>query len=190
MMFLVRHGQTDWNAEHRLQGQKDIPLNAVGRAQAARNGEKLRELIADPSTYLFIASPLGRTRETMEILREAMGLDPKAYTTEKAFVEISFGDWESHTLEELYAETPVLVKSRKKDKWRFRPPGGESYADLALRTVPAFLKLPEKTVLVSHGGTMRTLIQHIASNDENEMAKFIVPQDQLYCLEKGAGRWI
>jgi len=190
MMYFVRHGQTDWNAEHRLQGQKDIPLNALGRDQAARNGAKLRELLTTPEDYHFIASPLGRTRETMEIIREAMGLDANDYQTDASFLEISFGHWEGHTLEELYVDTPALVKSRKIDKWRFQPPGGESYADLAKRTVPALMRLPQKTVLVSHGGTMRTIIQHIEQSDENELAKFIVPQDKILTNTNDVLKWV
>lgn len=188
-MFLVRHGQTDWNAEHRLQGQKDVPINEHGRQQAVRNGEKLRNLIDEPDAYRFVASPLGRTRETMEIIRSIMGLDPKDYETEPAFVEISFGDWEGHTLAELSVDNLALVKSRKVDKWRFQPPGGESYADLAERTIPAFTNLPEKTVLVSHGGTMRTLIQYLEQSDENELAKFIVPQDKVLTRKDGMLAW-
>ena len=60
LVYFVRHGQTDWNAEHRLQGQADVPLNALGRAQAERNGRRLAELIADPTGFDFVASPLYR----------------------------------------------------------------------------------------------------------------------------------
>ena len=58
LVYFVRHGQTDWNAEHRLQGQADIHLNALGRRQAERNGAKLAELIARPAEFDFVASPL------------------------------------------------------------------------------------------------------------------------------------
>ena len=68
-IYFVRHGQTDWNAEKRLQGQTDIPINARGRAQARRNGRLLAGYLADPAALDYVASPLGRTRETMEILR-------------------------------------------------------------------------------------------------------------------------
>ena len=110
LIYMIRHGQTAWNAEGRLQGQKDIPLNYTGRAQAAGNGHALKALLgAAVSDFDFVASPLGRTRETMEILRRAMGLDPLAYRTDKRLVEVSFGDWEGHTLEELMAMTPDRV---------------------------------------------------------------------------------
>ena len=75
-LYLVRHGETDWNAEGRIQGQRDVPLNARGRAQARRNGEVLRDLLGERAgTIRYLASPLGRTRETMEIIREAIHPD-------------------------------------------------------------------------------------------------------------------
>jgi broad specificity phosphatase PhoE len=74
LIYFVRHGQTPWNAEQRLQGQADIDINAVGREQADRNGRRLAELIPDPAVFDFVASPMRRTRETMERARAAMGL--------------------------------------------------------------------------------------------------------------------
>jgi len=103
---MIRHGQTDWNAEGRLQGQKDIPLNPLGRSQATSNGERLHQLIGTGGEFAFVASPLSCTRETMERLRIAMGLDPKAYRTESRLVEVSFGDWEGHTMAEIKQTVP------------------------------------------------------------------------------------
>src|ERR1700690_2748694 len=78
LFYFVRHGETDWNAEHRLQGQLDIPLNALGRRQAAHCAEVLRRLIAragkTAEDFAYVASPLSRARETMEILRDGLGL--------------------------------------------------------------------------------------------------------------------
>ena len=93
---MIRHGQTDWNAIRRLQGQKDIPLNDFGRQQAVGNGKLLAQLLGEQATdFDYVASPLGRTRETMELMRGAMGLDPKAYRTDDRLIEVSFGDWEA-----------------------------------------------------------------------------------------------
>ena len=75
-LYFVRHGETDWNAERRYQGQTDIPLNDRGRAQSRRNGEALRAFLPHIAGADFVASPLGRARETMEILRDTLGLDP------------------------------------------------------------------------------------------------------------------
>ena len=66
LIYVIRHGQTDWNAERRLQGQKDIPINAIGREQARQNGIALAAVLKGEDTeFYFVASPLGRTRETM-----------------------------------------------------------------------------------------------------------------------------
>jgi probable phosphoglycerate mutase len=92
-VYVVRHGQTDWNAELRLQGQADIDLNALGREQAAANGRALAGLIGDAAGYDFVASPMARTRHTMELLRGAMGLDPMAYRMDERLKELNFGDW-------------------------------------------------------------------------------------------------
>ena len=95
-LYFVRHGQTDWNAETRFQGTRDIPLNDIGRGQASRNGKALKDIV-DPSKVNFIASPLMRTRETMEIIRAEMELEPQAYQTDDRLKELSFGDWEGRT---------------------------------------------------------------------------------------------
>ncbi|HEX2148466.1 MAG TPA: histidine phosphatase family protein, partial [Pseudorhizobium sp.] len=87
LIYMIRHGQTDWNAEGRLQGQQDIGLNALGRLQATRNGKTLFESagpkIAD---FDFVSSPLSRTRETMALLRAAIGLNPEDYRSDDRLV--------------------------------------------------------------------------------------------------------
>lgn len=110
LIYVIRHGQTDWNAERRLQGQKDIPINAIGREQARQNGIALAAILnGDDTEFDFVASPLGRTRETMEIMRSAMRLPPKEYRTDERLVEVSFGDWEGYTLKQLRASQTERV---------------------------------------------------------------------------------
>ena len=85
-LIFIRHGETNWNAQGRLQGQHDIPLNGRGRDQAANAGREARKYIAREglTDLRFVASPLSRTRDTMEIARGSMGLDPKAYSIRTA----------------------------------------------------------------------------------------------------------
>jgi broad specificity phosphatase PhoE len=77
-VYYIRHGETDWNVGGRLQGRRDVPINARGRTQAAHCGEILRDLLArdgrNPAELDYISSPLGRATETMELARPALGL--------------------------------------------------------------------------------------------------------------------
>src|SRR6266850_7725781 len=79
VLYFARHGETDWNAERRLQGQHDVPLNALGREQASRCGGILRDLLTrdgrPTDDFDYVSSPLGRARETMELMRFGLGLD-------------------------------------------------------------------------------------------------------------------
>jgi broad specificity phosphatase PhoE len=192
LCFFVRHGQTDWNAEGRLQGQADRDLTEKGRAQATGNGEKLRTLIANPAGFDFVSSPMLRTRHTMERLRAAMGLDPMAYRTDPRLVELSFGDWQGFTFSELEARTPGLKAARNRDKWNFVPPGNgaESYAMLTQRVEGWLRELRDPTVCVIHGGVVRSLFRLLDEADAETAAYMDVPQDRLLRMENDRLEWI
>ncbi len=120
-LYFLRHGETDWNVAYRLQGQMDIPINANGREQAARNGKRLASLNRRSGTRMaYIASPLGRTRETMEIARRELGLPTYGYETDDRLKELSFGLWQGFTFEELRGQQDPAVEARFADKWDFR----------------------------------------------------------------------
>lgn len=162
VLYYMRHGETDWNAERRLQGRQNIPLNARGRAQASHCGAVLRDLFAregiDPAGLDYVSSPLGRARQTMELARTAMGLATDGYRLTDDLIEISFGDWECHTIAELRARDPDGVAAREHDKWHFLPPGGESYQAVAARMGAWYASLTRDTVAAAHGGTARGLM--------------------------------
>ncbi|NBN78877.1 histidine phosphatase family protein [Microvirga tunisiensis] len=188
-LIFIRHGQTDWNAEGRMQGQKDIPLNGTGRAQASRNGTALASFLAsrglEADGFAFVASPLGRTRETMELVRGAMGLDPSAYALDDRLKEITFGDWEGFTVEELALRDPDRVAARRADKWGFTPPGGESYAMLSTRIAGWLAGVEQPSVAVIHGGVIRVLRGLLEELDPAAIPRLDVPQDVVYVWEDG-----
>lgn len=192
LAYFIRHGQTDWNAENRLQGQADTDLNALGRSQASENGRKLVGLIADPGGFDFVASPMKRTRETMELLRAAMGLDPAAYRTDPRLVEVNFGDWQGFTYAELEAVRPGISHERSLDKWDYLPSGegAESYQMLYERIRPWFEALSRDTVCVTHGGVIRALFRLIERLPKEEAASLDTPQDRLLRLRDGHLEWI
>jgi broad specificity phosphatase PhoE len=189
-LVFIRHGETDWNVEGRLQGQRDIPLNDNGRAQARRNGRALIAAIPDIAGYDFVASPLERSRETMEIARLAMGLDPSAYHLDDRLREITFGDWEGFTTEELRERVPAMVKARETDKWGFLPPGGESYRLLSERVEAWIADIRRPTVAVSHGGVGRVLRRHFLGLDPHQAVTMSFPQDRVLLLKDGVTSWI
>ncbi|MER8528693.1 MULTISPECIES: histidine phosphatase family protein [unclassified Mesorhizobium] len=192
LVYIVRHGQTAWNAEARLQGQADTDLNELGREQASRNGRRLAELIDKPEDFDFVASPMRRTRETMERLRAAMKLDPHAYRTEPLLVELSFGDWQGFTFAELEANNPGSTRRRRLDKWNFQPPGegAESYQMLLERVKPWFDALDRQTVCVTHGGIMRVMFRLVLGMSEQDAVSMEVPQDRVLRLDGRRLEWL
>lgn len=192
LVYFVRHGQTSWNAEYRLQGQADTDLTDFGRRQADRNGHRLSQLIDSPADFDFVASPLRRTRETMERVRAAMALPPDGYRTDPCLMEIHFGDWQGYTFAELEARAPGSTEARQLDKWRFVPPGAgaESYAMLLDRIRPWFEALDRPTVCVTHGGVMRTLFRMVENLPESDAAALEIVQDRVLRLENARLEWL
>lgn len=188
-IYFVRHGETDWNAARRLQGQTDISLNDTGRRQAARNGHALAKLIEDIDRFDFIASPLSRTRETMEIVRETLGLERPGYGTDPRLKEINFGHWEGFTWSELPDRDPEGYQARLADPFNWRPRNGESYRDLMERIRAWLESLERNAIVVSHGGVSRVLRGHLLSIDTREVPFLEVPQDKVLMLRRGEMAW-
>lgn len=189
-IYFIRHGETDWNAATRMQGQRDIPLNETGRAQAARNGCVLRDSITNPNRYDYVASPLIRARETMEIARRELGLPAAEYRTDPILKEIHFGEWEGFTWEELRAKAPEAIEARFDDPWNCISPGGESYAMLSERTEKWLKSVTCNTVVVSHGGVSRCLRGLLLSLGHDEIPQLPVPQGQLLHINGNGLEWI
>ena len=194
-LIFVRHGETAYNAENRLQGQLDIPLNARGREQARSIGGTLRSLVGPEIDQLetaqaFFASPLERARETMEIARDAMGLAPERYHLDAVLKELSFGVWEGLTWSEIEVKDPKGLRARREDRWAFAPEGGESYAMLAARLGPWLDGLKEHAFVISHGGVARVLMALIAGVPQARAVGAPIVQGRAIVFENGGYRWI
>ena len=187
LLYYIRHGETDWNREGRLQGQREIPINDVGRAQARHCGGILRDLIArEPqSDFDFVSSPLGRARETMELVRTTLGLDPKSYRVDERLAEISFGAWEGFTIDDLRRSSPDAVAARECDKWGFAPPGAESYATMSRRVHGWYDTLTADTVAVAHGGVLRGLIVQLGICPPEQAPFLDIGQGVVYVIRDG-----
>lgn len=185
-VWFVRHGETDWNAERRYQGHADIPLNGKGRAQAARNGAALKGRVSAGAAY--ISSPLVRATETLEILREAMGLTRKRYALDDRLIEIDLGSWNGKTYDEIAAEDPGVHERREREKWTFRVPGGESYAETAARVRDFLTGLDRPAVIVGHGASGRILRAYLLGLKPSRTPHLPAPQDRAFEIAKGRER--
>lgn len=190
----IRHGETDWNLARRLQGWRDIPLNDTGRAQARGNGLRLKALFErlgmGPESFEWVASPMARARETMEIIRGELGLDVGAYRVDDRLREISYGTLEGKTHEEIEAEAPELYEQLRSAKWTFLPPGGENYPNLVARVAATLAEIRGPGLVVAHGGVLRALLSLLAGGPTPEIADFAVPQDRLFLARDGQDEWV
>ena len=183
-MIFIRHGETDWNRQARMQGQQDIALNALGRRQAARNG-RILPLLLGSRQWRFIASPLGRATDTMTIALGAAGMTGTAFETDDRLKEISFGCWEGLTLAEIAQRDAEGGKKRQADKWRFVPPGGESYANLSERIDGWLADHDSPAVIVAHGGVLRVLRYRLGGVAAAQAPLLAVPQDRITVFAQG-----
>lgn len=192
LCYFVRHGQTGWNAEFRLQGQADTDMTDLGRSQAVRNGRRLAELVKNPEDFDFVASPLKRTRETMELVRAEMRLPTRGYRVDARLMEVHFGDWQGFTYADLEERQPGSTAARSEDKWGFVAPGsgGESYQMLLDRVKPWFETLDRQTICVTHGGVIRILFKLVEDLPVADVAAMEVPQDRVLRLKDSRLEWL
>jgi probable phosphoglycerate mutase len=166
-LYLVRHGQTAWNAEQRAQGHTDIHLDCDGLDQARRLGERF----SGNRIERVLCSDLHRARQTAQAVADATG----AVLEETCLLrERSFGDWEGEFFKDIANWWPALEAIQGVDRLRLRPPNGESFADVWDRVHPLVEDLRQessKTVIVSHGGTCGLLLaQMLHANLETSRA--------------------
>jgi len=191
-IYYIRHGETAWNAEGRLQGTQDVPLNDLGRRQASQAGRILADLFArdgrDKASLAFVASPLGRARSTMDFVREVLKLPLGGYSLDDRLREIGYGRWEGSTLAEMQAEDPEIFAKRQTDKWTMSPPGGETYASVQLRMRDWYDSLLTDTVAVAHGGTARALMVTLGIETPASAADLTIEQGAVYVFGDGSLR--
>lgn len=187
MIYLVRHGQTEFNAVSRWQGQVDSPLTSLGRQQAERVGLTLRGIV-DPATTTIFASPLGRVRQTADIIAKATGISHDIQFDPR-LMEISMGSWDGMTDYEIDMEWPNARIGLDRFEWFFHAPDGENYGAFAKRLSEALDALAthpaETKVIVSHGVAGRVLRGLYGGFDRAEALRLDVPQDAFFRLASG-----
>ena len=154
VLYLVRHGQSEWNRIGRIQGRNESPLTGLGREQAVAIGRLLRAVLRDPGIDI-VASPLGRARETAAIIAGELGRATSDVRTDERITDFDVGELAGYPGWDVVADRhPELARRRLEDPLHFRPPGGESGADVLARARD-FLAARESTgrdtLAVGHG---------------------------------------
>jgi len=190
LIYFLRHGQTDYNASKRIQGTLEIPINEKGREQACRNGGLLAELIEGKDRFDFVASPLLRARQTMEVVRDTMGLPAQGYRTDDRLKEISFGAWAGLTWPDIEARDPEAYARRQADRWNVAAPGGQSYRDVYRAVVEWVETVTSDTVVVAHYGTARCIRGYVLKLAPAEILDLDAPQDKVLMIEGETLTWL
>lgn len=160
----MRHGQTAWNASGRAQGQTEIPLDEIGRDQAARVGEHLARVASARPGIEVWSSDLGRCRETVAPL---LANAPLPITYHPELRERTFGEWEGEPLADIRQRLDALAREAGLAQTiSIRPPGGESFEDVWRRVIPVADRLAESlkvrsVIVVSHGGFSSLLLARL-----------------------------
>ena len=189
VLYYVRHGETDFNSQGRLQGRRDTVLNTHGRQQAVECGVLLGDLFVRDhrraQDFKYVSSPLKRARETMEIVRAMLGLEAHNYEVDARLIEIAYGEWEGLTLHEIETRNASVLSARERDKWDFAPPGGESYRELADRIGNWYRPLTADTVVAAHGGGVRALMAILNIVPEEQATHAQIEQGVVYVFADG-----
>jgi broad specificity phosphatase PhoE len=184
-IFLVRHGETEWNRARRYQGWLDSPLTPLGIAQAEAIGRRLSAM-REAAAADIVASPIGRARRTAEIIAECLGraAPPRL---DARLREISLGSWDGLDRREIKARNPAMFEGDGHWECYFQTPDGETYEGFSGR-VGAWLAEPRDgaLIVVAHGIVTRVLRGLYAGLPRAEALRLTVPQDRIFLLADGA----
>jgi broad specificity phosphatase PhoE len=185
-IYFVRHGETIWNTERRLQGSLDSRLTNLGLTQVLANAKTLEEALPNIASLHFVSSPLGRARMTMEFIRAWLVLRVPDYSIDERLAEVRFGDWEGLTFKEIESTFPEQWAERQRAKWTHVPPNGESFAQASERLKAWAGELCGDAIVVAHGAVGRILRGLNLGMKEEEIAYSGDPlHDRVYRLAGG-----
>jgi broad specificity phosphatase PhoE len=180
-IYLVRHGETEWNSSGRFQGRLDSPLTEKGVGQAKACGRRLAQIGSQVAA--FHASPLGRTRQTASIIA-GFGRFPEARFDER-LAEVSLGSWDGLIQIDIDEQWPGRLDGSSPFDWFFRSPDGESYEAAVRRANEWLLEQQGIVIAVSHGLIGRVIRGAYLGMSEHDALRLPVPQDVIWRLADG-----
>ena len=192
-IYLLRHGETVWNRQRRMQGHLNSPLTSRGVDQARAYGRTLREVLDDPAGFELWSSPLGRAWQTAVLVAEEIGRDPGEIGREDRLREMTWGAWDGMTAAEIEARDPELWQARIDDRFNVPPPGGgETQADIIHRAARWLDGVPKtaRMIVVAHGAFNRALLCAYLGEPRERMLELEEPQDAFFRLTGGVAQRI
>lgn len=181
-IYLVRHGETEWNLVDRYQGRFDSPLTTRGRAQARAIAELLVAELGGSRGIILQSSPLGRAIDTAAVIGERLGL---RLMIDARLREISFGSWDGMRRAEIRERFPSQLDGATRYDWYFRAPDGESFDAAAARLGDWLGSCDAPTIAITHGLASRLLRGLYAGIEREKVLALPVPQDGLFRLSGG-----
>lgn len=182
-IIVIRHGQTQFNAERKLQGHCNSPLTSKGKAQALAVGTHLKSHLTHRA-YRVYASSLGRAIQTAHIICDEIGFEKTNVHQDDRLKEFSLGTWEEKPLFELLDEDPALLDRRD---WYLKAPKAETYQDVRTRLNDWLAEIPEQEdiVVVSHGLTGIVLRGMLLGLSYDQVWAQDLPQDAFFIIQNG-----
>jgi broad specificity phosphatase PhoE len=187
VIYLLRHGETEWNIARRVQGAGDTPLTPHGVEQAKAMAALLLRELPRPADFAIVSSPQRRAYRTAGYVGVALGL---AVATDPRLAEVSLGCWDGMTMTEIDAEYPGALDGSTRGDWYYRSPDGESFDRCTARVGAWLASVKRPTIAVSHGLTGQVLRGVYAGLAREETLALPKPQDGVYRLSGGAVTFI
>ena len=184
VIFLIRHGETEWNRARRYQGWGDSPLTPRGVVQAEAIGRRLQAL-PEAAGVPIVASPLGRARRTAALIQTARG-DPASIALDERLKEISIGAWDGLARDEIAVLSPGIFDGDGRHEWYFHTPDGETYDEFAGRLAAWLAEIGDRTLIVVAHGIVTRVLRGLYAGLPRQVARSLpVPQDVIWRLATG-----
>lgn len=188
-IYLVRHGEIEWQQEKAYIGQIDLPLSEQGKVQA----HKCRDVLAEIPLEKAYTSPLKRCVATLDKVLENRAV-PREMIAD--LQEISMGDWEGQTFSAIKNRFPAAYEKRGQEIAGFAPPNGESFRELQQRVMPVFEKIVAKDgehqiIILAHAGVIRVILTSIMGLPLNYLFNWPIAYTGMYqlCYDQDQEKW-
>ncbi|MBM08463.1 MAG: hypothetical protein CMF69_02640 [Magnetovibrio sp.] len=187
-IYLVRHGETEWNCSKRYQGQLDSRLTEKGKIQAASVGHLIKTVFSEDGAMPIYCSPLGRCKQTAKEICNVAAIDPAKTKFEDRLMELHCGHWQTFTRKEVEELWPNEVADYKADIWNYKIPGGGENGPMLQRRARGWLRdvfRAPRIVVISHGMIGRIIRGLCCDLSPEEVLSLKVPQGVVFHLKNG-----